>query len=261
VARPRRRSASISPTAGAAISPPAIPTRRNRRPIPTFRPGADRSPGVHGLTASAGLSGRTGGRGVFEIEGLVDRAVYEDATVGGLPFDQGDRNNTAFTARLRAGYEATPSLTPFVEGAVSRRLFDRTLDNDGLARSSVGHAWRVGVAFDREPFVSGEIAVGHAEEHFDDPALAALRVLTVDGSLVWAPTALTTISFNGATSLRPSRQYRLVRLGCYDGSVDLAYAWRRNVTLTGTAGARHERHQGTGLVDTNYAPASARPGG
>ena len=220
---------------------------------PDFPAGADQSPGLHGLVASAAFSGRAGGRGMFTVEGSVDRAMYDNATAGGVPVDQSDRNNTAFTARLRAGSEVTPSLTPFVEVAVSRSLFDRTIDNDGLARSSTGHALRAGVAIDHDPFLSGEVAIGYAEERFDDPTLAALGVLTFDGSLVWAPTELTTITFNGATSLEPSADPVSSGSVVYDGSVDLAYAWRRNVTLTGTAGATQERHQGTGLVDTNYS--------
>ena len=41
----------------------------------------------------------------------------------------------------------------------------------------------------------------------------------------------------------------------YDGSVDLAYAWRGNVTLDAKAAARHERFQGTNQIDTNTTAA------
>ncbi|MCR4283165.1 MAG: outer membrane beta-barrel protein [Bauldia sp.] len=219
---------------------------------PNYPASADFAPGVHDLAASAGLSGHAGGRGVFAVEGKLARSIYENASSGGGPIDQGDRNNTVFGARLRAGYEVTASLTPFVEGEVSRRLYDRPLDSDSIARSSANLAWRAGVAVDRGPLLSGEIAVGVAEETFDDASLAALRALTVDGSLVWAPTALTTVTFNGSTALDPSTDPTSSGSVVYDGSVDLAYAWRRNATLTGTAGVRQERFQGTNLIDTRY---------
>ena len=224
---------------------------------PDFPAGVDSSPGVHELTASAGLTGHAAGRSVFTIEGKVDRSMYDDATSGGVPVDQGDRTNTLFSARLRAGYEVTPSLTPFAEGEVSRRVYDRPVDNDGLQRSSTGLAYRAGVALDRDPLLTGEIAVGYAQEDFDDPSLAPLSALTVDGSLVWAPTALTTVTFDGTTSLKPSADPASSGSVAHEGSVELAYAWRRNVTLSGTGAVRQERFEGTGLVDTGYS-AGAR---
>ncbi len=221
--------------------------------VPGFPSDAENQPRVHTLTGAAGLSGRVGGRSLLAVGVEAERLTYEDAIVAGVPEDQSDRDRTAFTARLRAGYEATPSLMPFVEVAASRTLFDREIDNDGLARSSTGHAARVGVAVDHGPFLSGEAGVGYAVETFDDPALEALRALTFDGSLVWSPTSLTTVTLAGSTALRPSADPLSSGSVLYDGSLEVAYAWRRNVTLTGNAGVRQERHQGTGLVDTGYA--------
>lgn len=218
-----------------------------------FPADVENQPRVHSLTASAGLSGRAGGRGIFSAGVSAERLTYEDAIVSGVPEDMSDRDRTAFTARLRAGYEVTPSLTPFVEIAASRTLFDQTLDNDGLARSSTGHAVRLGFMVDRGPILSGEVAIGHAIETFDDPALEALRALTFDGSLVWSPTSLTTVTLAGSTALRPAADPLSSGSVLYDGSLEVAYPWRRNVTLTGTAGVRQERHQGTDLVDTRYA--------
>ena len=216
---------------------------------PGFPAGVDSPPGVHGLSGSAAVDGGAG-RGVFALEGSVERTIYENGTSAGLPVDQGDRTNTVSSARLRLGYQATPSLTPFVEVAVARRAFDRTVDIDGLMRSSTGQAYRAGVMIDREPVLGGEIAVGYAQADFDDASLATLAALTVDGSLIWAPSELTTVSLNGATSLNPSADPASSVV--YDGSVDLAYAWRRNVTVEWTIGARHQRFQGTGPVETGY---------
>ena len=218
---------------------------------PDLPAGVDSPPGVHGLNGSATLN-KGAGRGVFALAASVERTSFEDGTSGGVPVDQGDRANTVYGARLRLGYQATPSLTPFVEAAVSRRAYDRTVDNDGLMRSSVGQAYRAGLMVDRRPVLSGEIAVGTARADFDDAALSALSALTVDGRLAWAPSALTTVTLNGATSLDPSTDKDSSGSVVYDGSVDLAYAWRRNVTVEGTIGARQARRQGTGPVDTGY---------
>src|SRR6185503_12051066 len=134
-------------------------------------------PGVHDLSGSATLNGRFG-RHVFEIEGNVARTAYDNGTSGGFIVDQGDRTNNVFGARLRLGYETPIDVTPFVEAEVARRIYDRTLDGVGLRRSGTATHFRAGVAFARDPVLSGDIAVGVAQQMFDDPGLAALHALT-----------------------------------------------------------------------------------
>jgi hypothetical protein len=222
---------------------------------PDFPAGADKPPGVNEFRSSAALSGGAG-RAKVTLAARADRTVYDDATSGGLPVDQSYRDNTQYGARLRLGYEVSPTLTPFVEGEVTHRDFDQTLDHDGLARSSSGLAGRIGVALDRGPILKGEIAVGAQSENFDDPTLATISALSVDGSLVWAPTELVSVAFNGSTSINPSTDAASSGSVVYDGLVDLAYAWRRNVTLHGVAAIKNERFLGagggTGLVDSTY---------
>jgi hypothetical protein len=222
---------------------------------PDFPAGADKPPGVNEFRSSAALSGGAGPAKVT-LTATADRTVYDDAIVSGSPVDQSYRDNTEYGARLRLGYEVSPMLTPFVEGEVTHRAFDQTLDHDGLERSSSGVAGRVGVALDRGPILTGEIAVGALSENFDDPTLATISALSVDGSLAWAPTELVTVSLNGATSINPSTDAASSGSVIYDGSVDLAYAWRRNVTLHGVGAIKNERFLGagggTGLVDATY---------
>ena len=217
----------------------------------SFPSGADTPPGVIGLSSTAALNGNFG-RGTFTIAGSVDRSMYENATSGGIPVDQGDRTNTVFGGRLRVGYEATASLTPFVEGEIARRAYDRAIDNGGFQRSSTGLTARAGVAFDRGPLLTGEIAVGTTQEDFDDPLLASLSALSVDGSLVWSPTELTTVTFDGSTAINPSTNPASSGSVVYDATVDIAYAWRRNFTINWTGEINHEHFQGSEEVDTTY---------
>ena len=161
-------------------------------------------------------------------------------------------NDTAFTAQLRAGYAAAPAATAFVESRVSQGLFDQGFVENESSSAGIEYSWRAGVAFDRHAMAGGEVAIGYAERYFDDPASATLRALTFDGSLVWAPSALTMITLTGTTSLGLGSSLTPGPAVALDGSLGLAYAWRRNVTLMGSAAARRETYQGTGLVDTNY---------
>lgn len=218
---------------------------------PDFPLGVDTPPGVHALDGSAGITGYAA-RARLTLEGGLRRTTYEDGRSGGAVVDQGDRNNTVFTARLRAGYEATPTLTPFVEAVVSRRLHDRTVDSNGLRRSSTGTGWRVGVELDRGPILEGEIAVGALRETFDDSALGSINALTVDGSLTWAPTQLATVRLSGSTLVRPTTDSASSGAVVYDGALDVNYAWRRNVMLNANGGLTHERFQGTNEQKTTY---------
>ena len=218
---------------------------------PNFPTAAVKPPGVIGLTSSAALNGSFG-RATLTVGGSADRTVYENAMSSGGPIDQGDRTNTIYAARLRAGYDVTPSLTPFVEAEVSRRAYDRPVDDGGKQRSGTGLALRAGVALNRDPLLKGEISVGTTRENFDDPSLAALQALTFDGSLVWAPTRLTTVTFDGTTALNPSTDATSSGSVLYDASVDVAYAWRQNVTIDWTGGIENEHFQGTNEVDSTY---------
>jgi hypothetical protein len=150
------------------------------------------------------------------------------------------------------GFDATPVLAPFVEGQVTRRTYDRQFDSSSLQRSSTGTAVRAGVAFDHGPLLTGEIAFGTRKEVFDDPTLSSIQGFTVDGSLVWTPTELTTVTFDTSTTINPNTDPASSGSVVHDGSVEIAYAWRDNVTLTGTASVSNERFQGTDENDDTY---------
>jgi hypothetical protein len=206
---------------------------------PNFPAGVDEAPGVHDLITTAAVTGDFG-RFELTVQGAVERTVYENGMAGMVVVDQGDRTNNRYGLSLRAGYEMTPSITPFVEGELAWRVYDRPIDDEGIRRSSQGEAIRAGLAFDRDPFLKGEIAVGARRERFDDASLATLRALTVDGSLVWRPTRLTTVTLNASTGFNPS-------------TVELDYAWRRNVTLKANAGVKDEHFQGIDLENRTYS--------
>ena len=218
---------------------------------PSYPAGADHPPGVNEFTTSATLNGRFG-RSTFAIEGSADRTLYDNATSGGVPVDQGDRDNTDYSARLRVGYDATASLSPFVEGVVSRRTYDRPVDNHGVARAGTEIDGRVGVAFNGDGPLQGEASVGTATETFDDASLATLSAMTADGSLTWTPGKLTTVAFDATTTLKPATDPASSGSVDYFGSVDVTYAWRRNVDLDGIASIEDERFQGTGETDRTY---------
>ncbi len=216
---------------------------------PNYPSGVDHAPGVHDFTSSAALDG-TFGRKVFTLAGTLSRTLYENGTSAGTAVDQSYRDNTAFGGRLRLGYESPLGVTPFVEGEVSRRQYDETFDINGKERSSLATIGRAGVVFDRGPVLTGEMALGYGVQTFDDPALASLSALTADGSLVWSPTRLYTATFTATTAFNAGTAAASSGSVAHTGSVDIAYAWKPNVTVDWTASVEREAFQGTGQIDT-----------
>ena len=218
---------------------------------PNFPAGVDRPPGVHELTGSLAFNRNTG-PAVVQVQGLVDRTIYENGTSGGLIVPQGYRTNTVFGGRVRLGYETGALVAPFVEAEIGRRTYDQTLDNNGIMRSGDLQTYRAGIMIDRAPVLSGEISVGYLRATFDDPVLAALAAMVIDGSVVWSPTELTSLTLDAKTSVNPSTNPASSGSLVHDASINFAYDWRRNVSLNAAASLHHEQYQGTGQVDTDY---------
>jgi hypothetical protein len=223
---------------------------------PNFPTGATDNPGVHTIDNSVEFNGAIG-RNEFTFGTRAIRSIYEDASNGSTRIDQSYRDNWLFSERVRLGYELSPAFTPFVEGELFQRRYDDGTDDAGIARSSRGFAVRAGVAFEDAPIWKGEIAIGTRQEKLDDPSLATLRALTVDGSLVWSPTELTTVTTNVSSGFNPSTNPASPGSIVYAGSIDLAYAWRPNVTFDLTGAAQYEHFVGLGETDWTYGLGAA----
>jgi hypothetical protein len=202
------------------------------------------------------LRGRVG-RAVFEAEGSAERAFYENGVSGGVPVDQGYRNNSVYDGRFRLGYDAGLGITPFVEGELARQVYDQEFDNFGLRRSNVAAIGRVGFAIDRGPVHSRDIPVGYGTQTFDDPALETLRALTFDGSLVWSPTRLFTVTLDATTTFSPSTDPAVSGSVIHDVAIDAAYALKHNLVVDWTAEFNREYFHGTGQIDTTITAGIA----
>jgi hypothetical protein len=77
--------------------------------------------------------------------------------------------------------------------------------------------------------------------------------LTVDGSLVWRPTRLTTVTLAASTAFNPSTDPLSSGSIVYATSIELAYGWRRNVTVSVNAGVKDEQFQGIDLENRTYS--------
>lgn len=155
-------------------------------------------------------------------------AHFSDGSVQPLSLDSYDD----YGLTLRAAYELTPAVKPFIQGLFDRRIHDSPVDSSGYRRNSVGDALTLGSTFELTRLLTGQIAGGYGVRRYQDPRLTQLRGPMFDTSLVWTATPLTSVTLRGLTTMdettvagSPGAINRLA-------SMEIAHALLRNLTLT-----------------------------
>ena len=132
-------------------------------------------------------------RGSFERTYWAD-AHFADGSTQYLSRDSYDD----YGLTLRAAYELTPGVKPFVEGFVDQRIHDTTYGTTGYARNSDGVSVTAGSTFELTRLLVGTASAGYADRNYQDPRLANLRGPVFDISLVWTATPLTKVTLRDA---------------------------------------------------------------
>lgn len=183
------------------------------------------------------------GRLRASLNGEFARTTYGAATLsGGGTVSQADRNNNLYSATLRAGYEVSPALVPFVEAEYGRRIYDQRLDGSGYARSANIYGIRGGVEFDAGEKLNGEISAGWLSERLDDSRLAAISAFSVDADVNWSPLRGTTVNLNAGTEIEASSTAGSSGSVLYDASLGVTRQLRANLTGTASVGAGWRRY-------------------
>ncbi|KQP94332.1 hypothetical protein ASF60_12835 [Methylobacterium sp. Leaf113] len=136
------------------------------------------------------------------VRGLLDRSEFEDAQLSdGTIVRQSDRNLNQYGLQLRAGYEISPVITPFVDVLADTRVYDLRVDSSGIRRDSDGVTFAGGATFALTRFVTGEISGGLQHRTYVDPSLRDLTAPVVNAALIWSASPLTTVRLNAATGV------------------------------------------------------------
>lgn len=210
---------------------------------------------IHQVGAGLALRRQIGLFGA-ELRGRVDSTHYSG--IDGAS-SQTDRDNALFTGTLRVETNTGATLQPYAEASLlKRRYFDRC-DNavTCVDRDSTGYALRAGVGFDTGGKLSGDLALGWRSETLKDKSLARLEGLTVDGSLVWSPARLTTVTGLVNTTLSPSDIAGTPGSVTYSGDLRIAQGF--SDALTGEVGAGYSRtdYAGISLTEQEARATSA----
>ena len=152
-----------------------------------------------------------------------------------------------------------PGVKPFVEVGADRRVHDLEIDSFGVQRNSVGGYGKVGSTFEFTRILTGDIAVGWLERHYQDPNLPRIAGLTVDGSLTWVASALTTVKLTAVTRADESTVPGVSGQFTREVTLQVDHAFRRWLIATGKFLYGNDDYVGSPRDDNRYSASARSP--
>ncbi len=182
-----------------------------------------------------------------------DRETYDNSVLtDGEVINNADLDYNQYGGTLRVGYELDPGLKPFVEGGGDQRVYDLEFDSSGYQRDSTGSSIKVGSTVAIIGTLTGEMAAGYLERVYQDPRLPIVAGPTLDGSLIWQATALTTAKFTAASVVTESAVPGTSAEFSRDINVQVDHAFLLWIVGTGQVGYGHDDYVGLGRQDNRY---------
>ncbi len=94
--------------------------------------------------------------------------------------------------------------SPFIETTYAPRYHDHKRDAAGVLRNSQGGEIAAGVAFDRSPFLNGELAALWQHRNFEDSSLSSINAFGMRGQIAWMPTDFTRLTLGSDVEISES---------------------------------------------------------
>jgi hypothetical protein len=228
--------------------------------ISTDRPG---SPNIQADLARLPIAQTVGGfagvgqrfnRLELTAKGLADRTFYERSTfVDGQTETNDDRNYNLYGTVMRAAYELTPGIKPFVEGGADTRVHDTALDRNGIHRDSEGAYVKSGTTFEISRILTGDAAVGWITRTYNDPVLKDINGVTFDASLLWLMSGLTTVKLTAKTTVDESTVAGVSGVFTREVALQIDHAFRRWLIASLRFARASDEYVGSLRDDARYA--------
>lgn len=209
---------------------------------------------IHEVGAGLRLGRDVGLLGV-ELFGDADYTAYTGVSVPGT---SGDRNNTVYSAGLRLDGLTGAVVAPFAEGRGLGRVYTEACSGPPPCedRDSTGFALRGGITVDAGSKLRGELGAGWRVENLEDDALGDLAGLLVDGSLLWSPTRLTTVTATIGTNFAGTNIVGASGSIIYSGDLVVAHSLSESLAAEAGVGYSLRRYEGI-LLDERQTTATA----
>jgi hypothetical protein len=186
------------------------------------------------------------------LKGTFDRSMYSDAELtNGQTANFDWRAFDQYAGIARIGYELDPGIKPFVEVSEDTRIHDSPVDIYGENRNSTGTSAKFGGAFDLFGSLTGEMAVGYMARDYISP-LPNISGVTLDGSLLWRASALTTARFTAASTVNDATIQGVSGAFSRDFNVQVDHAFRRWLIGTLQVGYGNDEYVGLARDDNRY---------
>jgi hypothetical protein len=223
---------------------------------PNIQAGLARLPIYTTVGGSAGF-GQRFNRVEVALKGGVDRTVYQQSTfTDGTTASNADRDFDRYFGELRASYELTPGVKPFVETGADRRVHDLAIDRTGVRRDSDGRYVKAGTTFELERTLTGDIALGYVERSYQDPTLPRISGPTFDASLTWLASALTAMKLTARTTVDETLLTGVAGAFTREVALEIEHAFRRWLLATLKLSGATVDYVGSPRADERYATAA-----
>jgi hypothetical protein len=194
----------------------------------------------------------------ISLKSGVERTVYQDSRfLDGTTASNEDRDYNRYNVVLRGSYELTPGFRPYMEVGADRRIHDLNVDFFGFRRNSHGDYIKGGTTFEATPLMTGDVAVGWLTRRYQDWTLPEISGLTVDGSLTWVASALTTVKLVATTRVDESTVPGVSGSFTREVSLQVDHAFRRWLIATGKFLYGNDDYIGSDRDDNRYSVSAA----
>jgi hypothetical protein len=223
---------------------------------PNIQAGLAKLPIYTTVGGTAGI-GQRFNRVEVTLKSGADRTTYQSSTfTDGTTASNADRDFDRYFGELRASYELTPGVKPFVETGADRRVHDIAVDRSGVRRDSDGRYVKAGTTFELERTLTGDVALGYVERSYEDPTLPRISGLTFDASLTWLASALTAVKLTARTTVDETILLGVAGAFTHEVALQVDHAFRRWLIATLKLSGATIDYVGSPRQDERYATSA-----
>ena len=180
---------------------------------------------------------------------------YKDTSTTAISGDlkQSTRSRWEYAPSLRVGYEIQPEYDAFAEFRWREVSYDTGVvsgsSTNAFQRNSSGYNALAGMEFDLTDLLTGDISVGYLYRDYVDARLPSISGVNGFVSLLWRPTALTSVTLAFSRDINETTQIGVSGVVMSSPSINIEHEVMRNVILA--AGGKYSNNEYNGFDPAN----------